>query len=186
MRKPVLQLALLRRHNLWYLISVLVIALDQMSKYWAVKVLQEEGRSRELMAYFDLTLLYNEGAAFSFLSDAGGWQRLFLVVVSLLVSGILAVWLYRLKPGLYWSAAGLALILGGAIGNLWDRVTLGYVVDFIDWFYMADNSCLPLFYQLLNNGVSTCHWPAFNIADASILAGAACILLSTLFEGDHG
>ena len=176
---------LLRRENLWYLLSVSVILLDQFSKYWAVLALQYEGQSRDFIPYFSFTLLYNNGAAFSFLSDAGDWGRFFLIAISVLVSSILAVWLYRLGRRMYWSASGLALILGGALGNLWDRITLGYVVDFIDWFYVADSSCLPLFYRSVNSGFNTCHWPAFNIADASILAGAACIVLSMLFEGEN-
>jgi signal peptidase II len=178
----------LRKHNLWYLLSLLVVFLDQGSKFWATLALKEEGQSLSFIAYFNFTLLHNEGAAFSFLSDAGGWQRFFLIAASTLVSGFLVVWLYRLEQRMHWSALGLALILGGALGNLWDRITLGYVVDFVDWFYVADGHCIPLFYRSFNNGLNTCHWPAFNIADASILAGAVCIVLSMLVEheGDHG
>ena len=176
---------LLCKNNLWYLLSLLVIVLDQISKHWATNLLKKEGQSQEFTAYFNFTLLHNEGAAFSFLSNAGGWQRFFLIAVSILVSGVLVVWLHRLQRRMYWSAAGLALILGGALGNLWDRITLGYVVDFIDWFYVGDSSCLPLFYRSVNTGLTTCHWPAFNIADASILGGAACILLSMLIEDEN-
>ena len=174
-----------RKNNVWYLLSLLVILLDQITKYWAVVVLQKEGQSNDFIPYFSFTLLYNEGAAFSFLSNAGGWQRFFLIAVSVLVSGILVVWLHRLQRHMYWSAAGLALILGGALGNLRDRITLGYVVDFIDWFYVTDSSCLPLFYRSVTNVFNTCHWPAFNIADASILAGAACIVLSMFIEDEN-
>ena len=164
-----LKQSLLRKHNLWYLFSLLVVLLDQISKYLATSVLKEEGQSRDFVAHFNFTLLHNDGAAFSFLSDAGGWQRFLLMATSMLISGVLVVWLYRLEQRMYWLASGLALILGGALGNLWDRITLGYVVDFVDWFYVTDNSCLPLFYPSVHNGLSTCHWPAFNIADASIL-----------------
>ena len=177
---------LLRKNNLWYLLSLLVIVLDQISKHWATNLLKKEGQSHEFIAYFNFTLLHNEGAAFSFLGNAGGWQRFFLIAVSIVVSGILVVWVHRLQQRMHWSAAGLALILGGALGNLLDRITLGYVVDFIDWFYVADSSCLPLFYQSVNNEFNTCHWPAFNIADASIVGGAACIILSMLIEDENG
>ena len=174
--------SLLMRNNCWYLLSLLVIALDQISKYWALRVLVHEGQSRDFIPYFSFTLLYNEGAAFSFLSDAGGWQRLFLTALSLLISGVIIVWIYRLEKGMRWSASGLALILGGALGNVWDRITLGYVVDFVDWFYVSDNSCLPLFYRSIHTGLNGCHWPAFNIADAAIIAGAVCMVLSTFLE----
>lgn len=181
-----LKYIVLRKNNVWYLLSLLVVLLDQGSKYWATMALKEEGQSRDFMAYFNFTLLHNEGAAFSFLSDAGGWQRFFFIAASTLISGILVVWLYRLEKYMYWSASGLALILGGALGNLWDRITLGYVVDFVDWFYPTDNSCLPLFYQSVNSGFNSCHWPAFNIADASILMGAVCIIVSMLLEDKDG
>ncbi len=177
-----LKLFLLCKNNLWYLLSLLVIVLDQISKRWATLMLTEEGQSIDFIPYFSFTLLHNEGAAFSFLSNAGGWQRLFLISISLLVSSVVIVWLYRLEKSMYWSASGLALILGGGLGNLWDRITLGYVVDFVDWFYASDNSCLPLFYRSIHNGLNTCHWPAFNIADAAIVVGAMSIVLSIFFE----
>jgi len=104
------------------------------------------------------------GAAFSFLSDAGGWQRWFFAIVSLIVSVVLIFWLSRLPARQYLLATALALVLGGAIGNLWDRVFLGYVVDFIDIFYQKH------------------HWPAFNIADTSITVGAILLILESLFS----
>ena len=108
--------------------------------------------------------MYNEGAAFSFLSDAGGWQRWFLSALSLIISAIFVVWIYRLKnkqPGL---SVALSLILGGAIGNLIDRIATGRVVDFIQWYY-ADY-----------------YWPAFNTADSAICVGAVLLLIFSFIE----
>ena len=113
---------------------------------------------------FNFTLLHNAGAAFSFLSDAGGWQRWFLVAVSTLVSGAIVVWLYRIRSTEKLLALALALILGGAIGNLVDRALVGYVVDFIVVHYQHY------------------YFPAFNVADSAITVGAMLLILDTLLK----
>lgn len=147
----------------WYLLAVLIVVLDQLTKQW-VSSNFSYGESLELLPFLNLTLVHNMGAAFSFLSDAGGWQRWFFAIVSLIVSVVLIVWLSRLPARQYLLATALALVLGGAIGNLWDRVFLGYVVDFVDIFYQKY------------------HWPAFNIADTAITVGAILLILESLFS----
>lgn len=142
----------------WLWLSALVIVLDQITKALANSYLI----LHEFIAiapFFNLTLAYNEGAAFSFLSDAGGWQRWFFTVLAIGVSAMLVVWLKRLSPNEKFMAVALALILGGAIGNLIDRVIFGYVIDFIDIYYHQ------------------AHWPAFNIADSAISIGAVMLLI---------
>lgn len=145
----------------WVWISVLVIFLDQVTKYVAISELQLH-QPLAVMPLFNLTLMYNTGAAFSFLSDAAGWQRWFFTIVALVVSSVIVVWLYRLPKGSTWLAIALALILGGALGNVWDRLTLGYVVDFIQVYYQ--------------------NWffPAFNVADSAITVGAIMLIIDGL------
>ncbi len=146
-----------------------VVAADQLSKRLAEAFL-EHGRPVELLSWFNLTLAYNRGAAFSFLSDASGWQRWFFVGVGLVAVVVIGVWLRRLGPQERLTAAGLSLVLGGAVGNLIDRLWLGHVVDFIDWHYGG------------------WHWPAFNLADSAITVGVALLLIGGLREGKdaHG
>ncbi len=146
----------------WYLLAVLIVVLDQLTKQW-VSSSFSYGESLELLPFLNLTLVHNMGAAFSFLSDAGGWQRWFFAIVSLLVSVVLIVWLSRLPARQYLLATALVLVLGGAVGNLWDRVFLGYVVDFVDVYYQKY------------------HWPAFNVADTAITIGAILLILESLF-----
>ncbi len=146
-----------------YLLSLTIVIFDQISKGIAERYLLLH-HPVSVMPSFNWTLMYNEGAAFSFLSDAGGWQRWFLSVLSLIVSAIFVVWIYRLKnkqPGLL---VALSLILGGAIGNLIDRIATGRVVDFIQWYY-ADY-----------------YWPAFNIADSAICVGAVLLLIFSFLD----
>jgi signal peptidase II len=112
-------------------------------------------------------LVHNTGAAFSFLSDAGGWQRWLFLLISLVVSIILVIWLHRLKENQLVMSLSLTLILGGAVGNLIDRIFLGYVIDFIDIYY------------------KNYHWPVFNLADASITLGAALFILKNFFCQKH-
>ena len=146
-----------------YLISLAIVIFDQLSKWIAERYLLLH-HPVPVMPSFNWTLMYNEGAAFSFLSDAGGWQRWFLSALSLIVSAIFVVWIYRLKNKQAGLSVALSLILGGAIGNLIDRIATGRVVDFIQWYY-ADY-----------------YWPAFNIADSAICVGAALLLISSFIE----
>ncbi len=148
----------------WYALAIVVIVLDQISKQWISATLTY-GEPVVFTSFFNFTLLHNPGAAFSFLSDAGGWQRWFFTVVAAVVSVVLVIWLARVSEKRY-EALALALILGGAIGNLYDRVALGYVVDFIVVHYQDY------------------YWPAFNIADSAITVGAALLILDMLFGKD--
>ena len=161
----------------WLWLSTLVIVLDQGTKYLASHLL-ELYQSVEFIPLLKFTLLHNTGAAFSFLSSAGGWQRWLFTLLALVVSVVIVVWLRRLPKQEKWQAAGLALILGGALGNVIDRISHGYVVDFLDFYYSAE-SCLPLFYQV-RGSVAECHWPAFNIADSAITIGVVILLIDSL------
>ena len=153
---------------MYFLLSVAVIIADQWSKIVMTDLLPlcqpGDCQSIVLLPVFNFTLLHNSGAAFSFLSDAGGWQRWFLVSVSSVVSGAISVWLYRLQRQERLLSLALALILGGAIGNLIDRALAGYVVDFIVVHY------------------ENYYFPAFNIADAAISIGAVLLILDTLIK----
>ena len=147
-----------------YAIAAVVVVLDQITKIWVDSSL-ELYQQIPVMPSFNITLAYNEGAAFSFLSDAGGWQRWFFIGVSVVVSVCLIVWLYRMSRDEKWLAIAIALILGGAIGNnLIDRVVYGHVVDFIQVFYK--NS----------------YFPSFNVADSAITVGTILLLVLTFFE----
>ncbi|WP_041447658.1 signal peptidase II [Thiocystis violascens] len=155
----------------WLLLSLLVLLLDQATKWLILSTLQPF-EPVILSPNLNLTLMFNEGAAFSFLSDAGGWQRWLFTGLALTVSVVLTVWLLRLKRGEGWLAAGLALLIGGAIGNLIDRILLGHVVDFIQ----VSLPFIPL--DLFNP------WPAFNIADSAITLGVIILLIATLIADD--
>jgi len=146
----------------WLWLSTLVLVLDQASKLWADAALQLYQRV-ELLPGINLTLVYNRGAAFSLLSDAAGWQRWRFAFFALIISVVILVWLRRVVRGDRLQAGGLALVLGGAIGNVWDRLVHGHVIDFIDVHYRD------------------WHWPAFNIADSAITVGVVLLLAETLF-----
>jgi signal peptidase II len=141
----------------WTWVSLLVIVLDQITKWLATANLQMF-QPVEVMPLFNLTLMHNTGAAFSFLSDAGGWQRWFFSVLAIGVSIFILFWMKKLQRHETITAVALALVLGGALGNVIDRVRFGYVVDFID-VYIGD-----------------AHWPAFNIADSAITIGAVLLI----------
>lgn len=147
----------------WLWLSTLIIISDQLTKVAASHYLTLHDPV-PVTPFFNLTLMHNTGAAFSFLSDAGGWQRWFFTVLAIAVSGAIVYWLKNLSREQRWQAASLALILGGAIGNVIDRVRLGYVVDFIQLYYES-------FY-----------WPAFNIADSAITVGAVIFVATGLFQ----
>lgn len=142
----------------WLLVSAAIIVLDWHSKQWASQAL-ELYRPREVLSWLNITLAHNYGAAFSFLADAGGWQRWFFVTLASVVSLALLVWLIRLPRKEWMTGLGLGLVLGGAIGNVVDRIRLGYVVDFIDVHFGA------------------WHYPAFNVADSAITCGVILLLL---------
>ncbi len=159
----------------WLWLSILVVGLDQASKFWATVELQY-AVPVHVMSSLNWFLAHNTGAAFSFLSEAGGWQRWFFVGLASIVSVVIVIWLKGLPRDQKWLALSLALILGGAIGNVVDRAMYGYVVDFIQFYYVAD-SCIPGFYF---NGAQ-CNWPAFNIADMAIVGGAVIMIVEGLF-----
>ncbi len=154
---------LLGRHSplLWLALAALVIVFDWYSKQWASESLVLY-RSQALTPWLNLTLAHNYGAAFSILSDAGGWQRWLFTILAGVVTLVLLVWLFALKQGEWRTGLALGLIIGGAAGNLSDRVRLGYVVDFIDVYYR------------------TYHWPAFNVADSAITGGIILLLADAL------
>lgn len=144
---------------LW--ISAVVFVLDQASKWLAVVYLS--GRPPvKIMPGFDLQLAYNTGAAFGALNNAGGWQNGFFIVVAVAVSLFLVYSLYRLSPEQRQIAFSYALVIGGALGNVFDRVRQGYVVDFIHWFYKSYD------------------WPNFNLADSAIFIGAVLLVMDVL------
>ena len=144
----------------WLWISLAVIALDQVSKKIAEAMLIPH-QPVSLLPFFDWYLTYNTGAAFSFLADAGGWQRWLFTTIAVVISGIILHWIYRLPRDETLTAVSLSLILGGAIGNLIDRVYLGHVIDYIQVW------------------LGSYPWPAFNIADAAIFVGAALLIVSS-------
>ena len=147
----------------WIFLAALIIALDWLTKQWASESLALY-RTIEVFPWLNMTLAHNFGAAFSFLSDAGGWQRWFLTALALGVTVVLLGWLFRLQTGQWRKGVALGLVIGGAIGNLLDRMQLGYVVDFIDVHWAGY------------------HWPAFNVADSAITCGIIVLLLEALFE----
>ncbi|MDZ7803063.1 signal peptidase II [Thiohalophilus sp.] len=161
----------------WLWLTAAVVVLDQVSKLVASASLSLH-QPVELLPVFNLTLMHNSGAAFSFLSDAGGWQRWFFTGVAIVISIVIFLWIKRLRHE-HLQAASLALILGGAVGNLIDRLLHGYVVDFLDVYYRGA-SCLPMFFSWRRGGQAECHWPAFNLADAAITLGVVLILVDTL------
>ena len=146
----------------WLWLSGLVIGLDQLSKWLAASLL-EPYQPVPVLSSFNLTLMYNTGAAFSFLAAAGGWQRWFFLLLALAISIALVIWISQLKRSELWLAIALSLILGGAVGNLIDRVLHSHVIDFIDVYY------------------GRWHWPAFNLADSAITAGAALLVIANVY-----
>lgn len=150
----------------WLWIALLVIALDQASKFWAVASLGFH-QPMPIIPFFNLTLMHNTGAAFSFLAHESGWQRWFFSVLAIVVSAALIHWLRTLRRDEIAMGIALNLILGGALGNVFDRLYYGYVIDFIDIYYQQ------------------WHFPAFNIADSAITVGAFIILLDALRGKAH-
>lgn len=161
----------------WLILIAVLTGLDQASKRIAESNLQFADPVA-LIPMFNFRLVYNEGAAFSFLSQASGWQRWFFVVIAVGVCSYLLYWLRGLKPSETFLGLGLSLIISGALGNLIDRALFGKVTDFIDFYYQADD-CLYFFFHLPNSG---CHWPTFNIADILISIGAVIMAIQIFRE----
>lgn len=141
-------------------LSGLVLVLDQLSKLAILQAFREF-EVMVIWPVFNLTLVYNEGAAFSFLADAGGWQQTFFIALALVVSVVLLVWLASLRDDRL-TATALALLLGGAVGNLVDRIAYGKVVDFLQWHWEAY------------------YFPSFNVADSAITLGVILLLFDAL------
>lgn len=147
----------------WLWLSGLVLLLDQVSKAWIQATLKLY-ESIDLLPFLRIFYVHNTGAAFSFLSAAGGWQRWFFAAVAVVAIVAVFIWIGRLKSHQHRLALGLSMILGGAIGNLIDRLRFGYVIDFIDAYYQ------------------TWHWPVFNVADSAITVGVGLVLLDSLLS----
>ncbi|MCV6639333.1 signal peptidase II [Candidatus Albibeggiatoa sp. nov. NOAA] len=151
----------------WVWISIIVVILDQVSKIWADTTLVF-GQPVEILPFLNFTLLYNTGVAFSFMADAGGWQRWLFTGLAAVISVIIMVWMARTPRSQIWVNSALAMILGGAIGNnLIDRLLYGHVIDFIDVYYQQ------------------WHWPVFNIADSAITVGAIMLLIDAIWFADE-
>lgn len=143
----------------WLGLSAIIIALDLYTKY-LVQNSFVYGEHLAITGFFDLVRYHNEGAAFSFLSSAGGWQRIFFSTIAFIAAGVI-LYLMRKHATQTLFCFGLALVLGGALGNLYDRITLGYVVDFLFFHYRQY------------------YWPAFNVADSAICVGVGVLLLDS-------
>ena len=147
----------------WLALSAFVVALDVATKAWVMRAFAL-GESVEVTPFFNLVLMFNRGAAFSFLATAGGWQRWFFAAVTVVI-GIGILWMLRRQHAQRLVSTALALVLGGALGNLWDRLTLGHVIDFL---------------QLHAAGY---YWPAFNVADSAITVGVVLLVWDSLRSG---
>ena len=141
-----------------FFLSLLVIVLDQLTKYWAMTHLMPY-ESVSVFPMFSWTLAFNSGSAFSFLAESGAWHTWFFIGLIACVSVGLVVWIVRLQAQLLGQMFALALILGGALGNLMDRIRIGYVIDFIDLYY------------------KTYHWPVFNLADSAVCVGGVWLAI---------
>ena len=146
----------------WLWLSAIVVVLDQLTKQWVEEafVLYE---SLPVTGFFNLTLVYNTGAAFSFLADAGGWQRWFFLILALVICIYLVYWLLQLDKKQVALPLAIAMIIGGAVGNVIDRLLYGHVIDFLDFYYQQ------------------WHWPAFNLADSAITLGVILFIWDAFF-----
>lgn len=152
----------MQRYLAWLALALLIVGLDLWTKQLAVHNLQPY-QPVEITSWLNMTLAHNPGAAFSLLADAGGWQRWFFSAAAAGIGIFILIWLWRLPLTARALPVALMLLLGGAIGNLIDRITLGYVIDFIDVHYRG------------------WHWPAFNVADSAIVSGVILMLIESLF-----
>jgi len=149
----------------WLVISVIVVGLDQLTKHWAIGYLSL-GKPHKITSFFNLALAYNQGIAFSIFDDPTHMIRWLLVTVIVAISLLLLGVILRMPKARFWNSLAISFVLGGAIGNLWDRIQLGYVVDFLQFHYQKN------------------YWPTFNLGDTFIVVGAVMIILSILFKPD--
>jgi signal peptidase II len=150
----------------WLLLSAVVIVLDQLSKWWALTALLPAGTPHPVIpGFLNWTLAFNKGAAFSFLAASDGWQRWFFVLLAVVISGVLVTWLSRTARGDWKTALPVSLIIGGALGNLIDRLHASQVTDFIHVYFREWN------------------YPVFNLADCGITVGAVALVVFGLFQG---
>jgi len=145
---------------MWLGIAIIIVLLDQVTKITMSRLLVY-GQSEVITPYFNLVMVYNQGAAFSFLANSGGWQRWFFSGLAFVVS-LVIIWMLWKNASQRLFCWSLSLILGGAVGNLIDRLIYGHVIDFLDFH------------------IGTLHWPAFNVADSAIILGAALFVLDEL------
>jgi signal peptidase II len=148
--------------QLWLILALAIVLLDQLTKVLIVGY-YAPGASTAITSFFNVVRVHNTGAAFSFLADASGWQRWLFTAIGV-STALWVVWLLKSHAGQKLFAFALACILGGAIGNVIDRVLYGYVVDFLDLYWAHS------------------HFPAFNVADSAITVGAACLILDELLR----
>lgn len=147
------------RSGLWWVwFAVIIVFLDRYSKLWVIKHLSL-GEPLTVLPFFNFTLAYNTGAAFSFLHDASGWQNVFFALLAFGVSGMILAWLRRHPAREWWPNFALTAIMGGALGNVWDRLTYGYVIDFLDFH------------------IHEWHFAIFNVADSAICLGAIMMMI---------
>jgi signal peptidase II len=146
----------------WFCLSAVVIVFDYLSKAAMLRAFAP-GESRQVTDFFNLVLVFNKGAAFSFLAGAQGWQTLFFAAIAVVASAVIGFLIFKNKDKTLF-CTGLAFILGGALGNLYDRLVYGQVVDFLD-FHAAG-----------------WHWPAFNVADSAITVGACILIFESFFQ----
>ena len=158
---------------LWIGIAALIVVVDQFTKVLILGSFQY-GESLPITSYFNLVRVHNLGAAFSFLSNAGGWQRWFFTCIGV-VAALFMVWMLRQHAGQRLFSAAISLILGGAVGNVIDRLLHGYVVDFLDFHWTFLDG-------LFHGG----HFPAFNVADSAITLGAGLLILDELLRVRRG
>jgi signal peptidase II len=157
----------------WLVIAVLVIVADQFTKTLILGWF-EHGDSRPVTSFFNLVRVHNTGAAFSFLADAGGWQRWFFITLGIVVSGFI-VWMIRSHPQQKLFCFAVTMIMGGALGNVIDRLLHGYVVDFLQFRF-------SVFEPIFHGG----YFPSFNVADAAITLGACCLILDEVLRVRRG
>ena len=162
---PIMRQSLKMTGLYWLWITPMIMVIDRVSKMMAQSHLFPY-EPQSVLPFFNLTLAFNKGAAFSFLNSQSGWQVWFFGLLALGVSTGLLLWMKNIKAKQRWLSIALALIVGGALGNLWDRVSYGHVIDFLD-FHLA-----------------TWHWPVFNIADSAICMGALMLLVEAVFKRD--